>query len=292
MYMEHHNISEEYVSLDAGMRLVCAVTDGVASRSESEIHPHMDFIEIYRFVDGVDTFAYEGQRIAVTSGMIIAVCDNVLHRPLTRENSHYERQRLLIKKEVFSRYDTPTMELYARLRKRQILVLSPSDGGQRGAAFFDGIRELLLCKTVYDDYCALIRTLHLLIEMEADGASSKEELMLVGEGEGARILAYINEHLDEDLTYRHIAERFFLSEGSVYQLFRREIGFPLAQYVATRRIMRATAVLNAGGSATEAAAAAGFLEYSVFYRTFLRHVGMSPKAYIKSLSGRKYERFV
>ena len=39
--------------------------------------------------------------------------------------------------------------------------------------------------------------------------------------------------------------------------------------------------MNAGGTAFDAAQAAGFKDYSVFYRSFLKETGISPAAYIK-----------
>ncbi len=280
--MSRYNYNEEFLSLDGQMRLVCAVTHGVESRSETEIHPHIDSIEIYRFIEGASEFACEGHRIAISPGMLIAVCDNILHRPLTHAGARYERQRLLIKKEVFARYDTLRMDLYNRLRKKQILILPVTDGSEHVSQIFDAIQTMLARKTPYDDFCALMKALSLLIDMETGTSTAEQPLSCATAPETQRILAYINEHLDEELTYRRLAEQFYLSEKGLYQLFRREVGFPLAQYVANRRILCAMAVLHAGGSATEAAQSAGFHDYSVFYRTFLRHVGMTPRAYVKS----------
>lgn len=277
--MSCNNLYEEYRSLDLQIRFIHAVTDHAASRSESEIHPHPDSIEIYRFIEGVCEFAYEGRRIAVCPGMLVAVCDNVLHRPLTRSGTRYERERLFIKKEIFARYDTLHMDLYNRLRKKQIFLLPDADAGRDA---FDAIRIALKSKSPYGDFCALIKALSLLLEMEGKSADSEQDMLCAISADAQEILAYINDHLYEDLSYRSLAERFYRSEKSLYQLFRREIGFPLAQYIGRRRILRAASALIAGASATEAARVAGFQDYSVFYRTFIRQMGMTPKAYAKS----------
>ena len=87
------------------------------------------------------------------------------------------------------------------------------------------------------------------------------------------------EHLKEELSYQTLSEYANLSVKSLYQFFKQETGFPLGQYIKERRIIKAKTLLNAGASAAEAAAEAGFKDYSVFYRSFLRETGMTPKQY-------------
>ena len=49
-----------------------------------------------------------------------------------------------------------------------------------------------------------------------------------------------------------------------------------------RRIIKAQSILNAGGSAKTAAYIAGFKDFSVFYRCFLKKVGITTTEYIKT----------
>ena len=95
-------------------------------------------------------------------------------------------------------------------------------------------------------------------------------------------MQYIDENLAADLSYQTLAVQANLSVKSLYQFFKQETGFPLGQYIKERRIIKAKTLLNAGASAAEAAAGAGFKDYSVFYRNFQKKTGLTPAEYLKT----------
>ena len=97
-----------------------------------------------------------------------------------------------------------------------------------------------------------------------------------------KITEYIAKNLTVELSYRRIAEAFHLSEKYLYKLFKKEVGVTLSQYVLERRIVKAQTVLNAGGTAGEASLSAGFGDYSVFYRCFVRETGLTPSEYVRA----------
>ena len=98
-------------------------------------------------------------------------------------------------------------------------------------------------------------------------------------GKAYDIIKYINENLASDLSYKTLAEKFFISEKNLYNFFKRETGFPLSKYITKLRIIRAKEILSPGGSAFDAATAAGYDDYSVFYRNFVKETGITPAKY-------------
>ena len=50
---------------------------------------------------------------------------------------------------------------------------------------------------------------------------------------------YIDNHIAEELDYQTIAGKFYLSEKSLYQLFKKETGLSPARYINERRIIKA-----------------------------------------------------
>jgi AraC family transcriptional regulator len=92
-------------------------------------------------------------------------------------------------------------------------------------------------------------------------------------------LAYIEDHLSEDLSLAHIAAVTGVSASHFKTLFRESSGVPVHQYVVQRRIERAKDLLLQGKlSIAEIALEAGFSHQSHMARHMRRSVGLSPRA--------------
>jgi AraC family transcriptional regulator len=91
-------------------------------------------------------------------------------------------------------------------------------------------------------------------------------------------LAYIEDHLSEDLSLSQLASITGISASHFKTLFRESIGVPLHQYVIQRRIDRAKDLLMAGKlSIAEIALATGFSHQSHLARHMRRASGLSPR---------------
>jgi AraC family transcriptional regulator len=62
----------------------------------------------------------------------------------------------------------------------------------------------------------------------------------------ARVLSYIEQHLDQDLSIARLAHLAGVSATNLKSLFRRLTGLPVHQYVVQRRVERARALLARG----------------------------------------------
>jgi AraC family transcriptional regulator len=92
-------------------------------------------------------------------------------------------------------------------------------------------------------------------------------------------LAYIEDHLSEDLSLSRIASVTGISSSHLKTLFRESAGVPVHQYVIQRRIERAKDMLMQGKlSIAEIALATGFSHQSHLARHMQRSVGLSPRA--------------
>ncbi|HXC95495.1 MAG TPA: AraC family transcriptional regulator [Edaphobacter sp.] len=92
-------------------------------------------------------------------------------------------------------------------------------------------------------------------------------------------LAYIEDHLSEDLSLTRIASVSGVSPSHFKTLFRESAGVPLHQYVVQRRIERAKDLLMQGKlSIAEIALATGFSHQSHLARHMRRSAGLSPRA--------------
>lgn len=95
-----------------------------------------------------------------------------------------------------------------------------------------------------------------------------------------RLLEFIEENLDGDLSLHAMAAEVEMSPLYLARAFKQAVGQSPHQYVLTRRIERARELLrNTSMPVVDVAMAVGFSSQSHLSHWFLRHVGVSPAAY-------------
>ena len=92
------------------------------------------------------------------------------------------------------------------------------------------------------------------------------------------LVLWVEQHFTEPVSLDSLAERFFLSRGYVNTLFRRVTGKSVKSYVTARRMAYVQTLLTSGLPAAQAAARAGFEDYTTFYRAYVRTYGHAPSA--------------
>lgn len=93
------------------------------------------------------------------------------------------------------------------------------------------------------------------------------------------ILSYINQHLSENLSIQMLADHFYLSPSYLCTYFKTSTGTTIKKYIIAQRINLAKSLLASGHTTSEACELCGFKDYSNFYKTFTKMVGISPKSY-------------
>lgn len=96
-------------------------------------------------------------------------------------------------------------------------------------------------------------------------------------------IAYINEHLGENLSLTAIADELDMSQYYFCRLFKRSIGTTPHQYLIQRRIDRAKQLLSKPElTITAIALECGFNNQSHFAKYFRQHIGATPKQFRNS----------
>lgn len=94
------------------------------------------------------------------------------------------------------------------------------------------------------------------------------------------IAAWIESHLNEDLTIEQAASQFGLSRSLLTKEFRLYTGKSFVDYRNARRVQRAATILvRQPGSVTQAALESGFSNLSHFHRQFKAYFGLTPAAF-------------
>lgn len=98
------------------------------------------------------------------------------------------------------------------------------------------------------------------------------------------IISYVDFHYMEELNLNFFANMFNLSKTYLSNLFKKETGSTLTDFIHHVRMRKAITLLNASDlPITSIATACGYNDISYFIRVFRRTYGVSPKQYQKSI---------
>lgn len=86
----------------------------------------------------------------------------------------------------------------------------------------------------------------------------------------------VEQEPDGELTLAAMAGRLHVNSSHLSRLFKQEIGEPFTDYVLSRRMERAKAVLVAGSTVSEASLKLGYKDTSHFIRVFRKYWGVTP----------------
>lgn len=281
--MQEQDHSLSYNSASGSIKYISTLTQHAKPNLDYEAHSHSREFEIYHFQEGNLFFSFEGKKYPICNGDMVVICNGTLHRTILRSPCRYDRNRILFDTKIFKRLGNMDFDLYNRLRAHKIIILHKEYTETSGICqLFEEIAEYLSDSSSYGEFCALINLFSLLIKAEKEAAKASDTQSFTRNRKAGEIIEYIDSHLAEDLSYRSLSGYFSMSEKNLYKFFKKETGFSLSAYINERRIIKAQALLSTGKTAADAASAAGFQDYSSFYRCFLRVTGITPTEYIKS----------
>ena len=96
---------------------------------------------------------------------------------------------------------------------------------------------------------------------------------------GARVIRYLNENTDRDISLDMLAKKFFVSKYYLCRAFKKHNGISVHGYIQQKRVMYAKQLIEAGETASGAAYRVGFGDYSAFYRAYIKVLGSAPTAF-------------
>lgn len=97
-----------------------------------------------------------------------------------------------------------------------------------------------------------------------------------------KVIDYIEEHIDEELSIDMLAEMAMLSKFYFQRLFFKLVGINAMKYVRLRRVARASEDIKTGEKITDIAFKYGFKSLETFIRAFKSIYNLTPTEYQKS----------
>lgn len=140
------------------------------------------------------------------------------------------------------------------------------------------ITDYILKPVDYGEFGEVIDNLKITLFQE--GQQQREHLQGKKDKLIFDITKYLQEHLEEEITLKILADRFFLSPVYISQLFKNEIGVNFLAYLTNLRIEKAKKLLlTSGKTVAEIAESVGFKDYRLFSKVFKRMEAVSPSQY-------------
>lgn len=231
-------------------------------------HYHTVFELVY-FISGDAEFIVENKRYPLSPGDLILVNPGSHHNIHLLSSKRYERYVIrfteyLIPSDIlvkvrslegcFHVEDTPIPALFARLDGHIACIGDDSET----------LKMLFRCVLT-----------EILVYFSRLGVKEGVCVSLLKE-DMAVVLEYINKNLENPLCLEDICREFHYSKSYICREFSESMGVPVMQYVRTKKIMYADALLRSGMRPTEVAAQCGFSDYSTFFRIYKKLMGKPP----------------
>lgn len=247
-----------------------------------DMHIH-DCYEIYYSISGGRQFLIDNRFYAIEPGDLFIINQYESHKITQVDKAVHERIVLSIHPDYIRRLASPATDLDACFTNRPgnfCHKLSLSKEQQNRFLYY--IHKITDAKGYGQDILeqtAFMELLVLLNRLVLSNRPARQAAPCVYNQQVDDILKYINRNITATITIGQLAGEFYLSESYICRIFKAATGTTVGKYITARRISIAKALLSDGAGVTEAFEKSGFTDYSSFFKSFTRAVGISPKKY-------------
>ena len=255
---------------DINLRYLCS-----DHQSESS---HGDFcherFEIVFLKSACGVVVVEGKQYCLESGSLILINPFAYHRLEQSPESDLEAWSLLFSKTMLSSSVADMLDAIIGESDNSGKYYSAEAISSVGAVF----ERFQLGASLPDDkkraYVEMLisELIILLSAYEGDSIAHSNDCL------GARVVRYLNNHIEKNISLDKLARRFFVSKYHLCRAFKEYCGISVHSYINHKRIMFARQLIESGETASGAAEKVGFGDYSAFYRAYVKIVGKSPTA--------------
>ena len=250
---------------------------------EMEHHYH-EFDKIVIFLSGTAGYIIEGRSYFLEPWDVLLVSHHLIHKPVIDPSDPYERVVIYLDPGFVRSSSTRDGDLSAcfRLaRQRQFALMRPNaEQRHRLRDLLQALEEALGEQAFAGDLLSRTCFLQLLIHLNRTMVRDHTDRNRSASDFDPKIqttLAYIHDHLAEDLSVDTLAGQVYTSRYHFMRRFKQLTGCSVHRYITQKRLLLAADLLRSGVSAQTACARCGFQDYSTFQRAFRRQFGMTPR---------------
>lgn len=248
--------------------------DSPLNQSEAHVHPAC---EVYVNLSGDVAFAVEDRLYAVTRGSVIVTMPYEYHHCIYRSNAPHAHYWITFS----ARENEPFLKLFFNREKG---INNRIDLDEATLAELCQVLEGLLDGSAegLQQRIGMLRFFDLLtrgsrVEYTAEQSGLSPDV--------AAALAYMEQHLREDIPVEALAGAGGVSVNTLERHFKQAVGATPFAMLRTKRLFASMMYLKSGSSVTEAAMNSGFTDCSHYIQLFKKKFGMTPSRYQKTVQG-------
>ncbi|MCQ2742113.1 MAG: AraC family transcriptional regulator [Bacilli bacterium] len=244
-------------------------TDSFYERDLLYRHMH-DNVEIHFLIKATGSFRIDESAYDIHNRDLIIMPQHVYHYIQTKQNEPYERIILNFPKDFFDNvtggkpmFDKP---LVVNLASHNELVKTFDDMVYFDAYLKDEDDKKAMVLLLAQKIAILLKN----TEFETNVSKSVNELT-------CRAIAYIDEHIYENLTVAKIADALYVSKSHLQNVFLTSMKIGIKAYIIMKKMNIAHTMLQNGNRSTSVASSLGYTTYSCFYKSYVKVFGVPPK---------------
>lgn len=247
------------------------------------IHTHSDY-EIYYFICGDVDYLIDGKEIHPEPHTIVLVAPNVFHGVRVNSAAVYERYTLHVDPDVLSVERRPLLlSVFPRPQRFGDPAFPCRLERMEGSGVLEILHAFEACARQDRERQealspVLTEAVLSVLLLHAQPAALDEQ-----ERENGRVsrtqkdvIDYLNAHFTEPITLDMLSERFYISKHYLNRAFRKATGTTVMDYLIHKRVTYVQQLLFNGVPVSQAAAQAGFGDYTSFYRAYVKRFGHAP----------------
>lgn len=248
-------------------------------------HNH-DFYEIFYFISGKVSYIIEGKTYSIQPGDMLLISNKDLHKPVIDCGVEYERIVIWVNPDYLDKNspDNSNLSMCFDSGRKYKLIRPSVKMKTRLNSIIDHMEAAYGGESFGDDILKRVYLMELIVFINRamlEAQKEKLEIDVEYNNKINSVIDYINSHLTTDLSLDSLSSIFYLCKYHLSREFKKYTGYTLYNYILLKRLIKSKEMLSKGHSVTDTCNLCGFGDYSNFIRTFKKHIGVSPKNYVK-----------
>ena len=284
----------EYLFTDSsGLPLLRSFHSTVQSGKRGHREHHHTECELSLLLSGSGVYAAPGQEYEFAAGDVFLFGSNEAHC-ITEVTSDLDLLNFQFEPRLLWEHpeNTELLALFTDRNKRYSHRIARADTALNGI-LLELEREIAstaVGRAVQVRHLLLSALVHILRRYDYTDPPQSLNIRTATTGSLSRAIRYINEHLEEELTLKEIAEVACMTPTYLSAVFKRFNGVSPWEYITIKRVERAVELLRGTDlSKLEIAARCGFSSSSNFYKAFFHVTGKRPRDYTAAKAVRSQE---